>query len=259
MSDPTDPEDPDPRDAGQPVADAIDETAPGMSEVPGLVDVELVGPAEAYESIDTVVGPVPGEFGLREDPQAIPPGAPGAANDPLEPILDAIGRLGEVLGGKLDRLQGVVDRELRAESSREKVVDRLHAELQEYKNDLILKIARPIFIDLIQLHDDMGKMADSLGDDRASCLLRDFQQGIEDILYRQEVEPFRNEGEGFDPRRQRAVSTVSTDDPGRDKTIAARLRPGFALGDKVIRPELVSVHALRRLPGDGRGPDVIDG
>jgi molecular chaperone GrpE len=130
--------------------------------------------------------------------------------------------------------------------------------LQEYKNDLILKIARPIFIDLIQLHDDMGKMADSLGDDRASGLLRDFQQGIEDILYRQEVEPFRNEGEGFDPRRQRAVSTVSTDDPGRDKTIAARLRPGFAIGEKVIRLEWVSVYAMRRPPGDGRGPDAID-
>jgi molecular chaperone GrpE len=258
MSHLTSPEDPDPHDIEESGTDSIDESAHDTPEGPALVDVALVGPAAAYESIDTIGGMPLDGVDLGEESLTTQADSLVSVNDARSPVLDAIGRLGMELGGKLDRLQGVVERELRAESSREKVVDRLHAELQEYKNDLILKIARPIFIDLIQLHDDMGKMADSLGDDQAAGLLKEFQQGIEDVLYRQGVEPFRGEGEGFDPRRQRAVSTVGIEDPERNKSIAARLRPGFAIGEKVIRPELVSVYALRRTPGDGRGTDTID-
>ena len=54
-----------------------------------------------------------------------------------------------------------LEREARAEATRERVVDRLHAELQEYKQDLLLKVQRPIFVDLIQLHDDIGKMIEA--------------------------------------------------------------------------------------------------
>ena len=63
------------------------------------------------------------------------------------------------------------EREIRAEATREKVVDRLHAELQEYKQDLLLNILRPVFIDLIQLHDDIGKVAVSrrAGDGDDEC------------------------------------------------------------------------------------------
>ncbi len=75
--------------------------------------------------------------------------------------------------------------------------------------------------------------------------MRGFQQGIEDILYRQGVEPFALEGDAFDPRRQRALSTVPTDDPDRNKRVAARLRKGFQAGDKVIRPEMVTVYSVQ--------------
>ena len=59
------------------------------------------------------------------------------------------------------------------------------------------------------------------------------------------------EGNDFDPRRQRAVSTVPTDDPAIGKTVAARLRKGFQSGEKVIRPEIVTVYAFR--PGSAIG------
>ena len=118
-------------------------------------------------------------------------------------------------------LQTLLERELRAETTREKVVDRLHAELQEYKQDLLLNVLRPVFVDLIQLHDDVGKMAvslaemasESLDSTRIHALFGGIQQGIEDILYRQGVEPFTHHEEQFDAKRQRAVSTVPTTDP----------------------------------------------
>ncbi|AGA26180.1 nucleotide exchange factor GrpE [Singulisphaera acidiphila] len=205
-------------------------------------EIAFVIPAAVYESIDT------------EDELA----------QPAEPIADqkessdsltlpAIAALGETLHRKLDTLQTLFEREIRAEATREKVVDRLHAELQEYKQGLLLNVLRPIFVDLIQLHDDIGKIAEAQGEgdgngeaSRYLGLMRGFQQGIEDILYRQGVEPYLQEGESFDPRRQRAVATVVTEDAALNKQIAARHRKGFQAGDRVIRAEIVSVYALKK-------------
>jgi molecular chaperone GrpE len=173
-------------------------------------------------------------------------------------VLDVVQGLGERLSRRLDALQTTFDRELRAEATRERVIDRLHAELQEYKQDFLLKVQRPIFIDLIQLHDDIGKMIPARPDSDPEAepdrnqgvrgVIESIQTAIEDILYRQGVEPFVLEGDEFDPRKQRAVSTYVTDDPGRNKRVASRLRKGFQAGDKLIRPEVVTVFTFRPAP-----------
>jgi molecular chaperone GrpE len=187
-------------------------------------EIAFVVPAPAYESIATDVSPEADPFG--PDRSEVP-----------DRVSEAIAALGEGL-----------NRKIRAESTREKVVDRLHAELQEYKQGLLLGILRPVFVDLIQLHDDMGKMVAAQGEPEAEVarlldLIRGFQQGIEDILYRQGVEPFTVADDAFDPRRQRALSTVPTHEPSLNKRVANRLRKGFQAGDKVIRPEMVTVYS----------------
>jgi molecular chaperone GrpE len=190
----------------------------------------------------------------REAPAAVAETAAPAApmGDSAGAILQAISGLGNQLEQRLIGLQTLFDREIRAEATRERIVDRLHAELQDYKQDLLLKVQRPMFVDLIQLHDDIGKMIDaqSIEDaDRsagARDLLASVSTGIEDILYRQGVEPFTADGDEFDPRRQRSVTTVPTEEPERNKTIANRLRPGFQSGDRIIRPEIVAVYILKK-------------
>ncbi len=94
----------------------------------------------------------------EDDPS---PDAPRPAPITIVPVLDAVNGLGLQFARRLDALQAILEREQRAEASRERVVDRLHAELQEYKQDLLLRVQRPIFVDLIQLHDDLGKMIES--------------------------------------------------------------------------------------------------
>ncbi|MDX2036226.1 MAG: nucleotide exchange factor GrpE [Isosphaeraceae bacterium] len=186
--------------------------------------------------------------------------------DPVEPdtqnslpfILEAISVLDLAMQKRFDQIQATFEREVRAESTREKVVDRLHAELQEYKNDLLLNTLKPVFIDLIQLHDDIGKIVAAHGGTNSTAdpaqlieLMRGFQQGIEDILYRQGVEPYQSTEESFDPRRQRAFATVANDDPALGKRVAERLRKGFQAGEKIIRPEIVAVYAVPKPPADG--------
>lgn len=225
--------------------------APDSQPVEGFENAEPL-PLAAVEV--AYVMPAEAEFVVATDDErtADAPAldAPKGETD-LTPVLDAVQGVSEALGRRLDGLHALFEREIRAEATREKIVDRLHDELQEYKQDLLLKIMRPVFIDLIQLHDDVGKMIDAQGEAegdlaRLLALMRGIQQGIEDVLYRQGVEPFTEDGPSFDPRRQRAVETVPTDDPALAKTVAARRRPGFQAGERVIRPELVSVHAARR-------------
>jgi molecular chaperone GrpE len=188
---------------------------------------------------------------VEESPVPVSP-AEVPASEPPAQIIAAIRLMQGAVDQRLSTLQSMFEREIRAEATRERIVDRLHSELQEYKQDLLLKIQRPIFIDLIQLHDDIGKMMDAQpveDPDRAASVrgtLDSIRTAIEDILYRQGVEPFRLDDEEFDPRRQRAVHTVPTEEPDLNKTIAARLRPGFQSGDKIIRPEIVSVHTLKK-------------
>jgi molecular chaperone GrpE len=240
----------------------IDETADGTEVAPaGDESTPLDEPAPALnDELDLEV-----IEGLAEETHARAESAPQASD--TEPhcaldasvLLDALKGQGEQLGRRLDLLQTTFERELRAEASRERVVDRLHAELQDYKQDFLLKVQRPIFIDLIQLHDDIGKMIDTRksseqDSERAGDLrgvLAPIQTAIEDILYRQGVEPFAVEGTDFDPRKQRAVSTQPTDDPALNKQVATRLRKGFCSGDKLIRPEIVTVFTFRPAPVGG--------
>jgi molecular chaperone GrpE len=208
-----------------------------VAEAVSEPEVAFIVPAEPYGSIVT------DEIATPVESSPVPPEAPE--------ILAALRDFGTVLGKRLDGLQAAFDREIRAEATREKVVDRLHAELQEYKQDLLLNILRPVFVDLIQLHDDIGKIVANWGTPdgetgRLLDLMSGFQQGIEDILYRQGVEPFHVEEATFDPRRQRAVATVTTDDEAQARTVAVRHRKGFQAGARVIRPEIVSVYAIKK-------------
>ena len=236
-------------DAPHPEEDPPLMVGPEPVENHGVAAVAFILPAPAYNAIVTDEAPIEPPL-----PESLASTAPVPDQEPAGSV-GAIRELGEVLGKRLDALQAIFEREARAEASRERVVDRLHAELQEYKQDLLLKVLRPVFVDLIQLHDDIGKLVAAEGGDggddegRAGRLLDvigGFQQGIEDILYRQGVEPFAVEDDAFDPRRQRAVAAVMTDDPTRNKAVAARLRKGFRAGEKIIRPEVVSVYAIKK-------------
>ena len=77
---------------------------------------------------------------LPEPEQSTPPAA--SAVDSIPRIMAAISQLGGMVEQRLSTLQSLFDREVRAEATRERIVDRLHAELQEYKQDLLLKVQR---------------------------------------------------------------------------------------------------------------------
>ena len=146
---------PDPDDLAEDAAVLpTDAEPPALDDDEGLeLDPEM--PAEVVAAIlESATPPVVQEVESEPIDQS-------TTVEPDADLHQAIGRLGDRIDQRLAGLQAQFDREVRAEAGRERVVDRLHAELQEYKQDLLLKVQRPIFVDLIQLHDDVGKMAEA--------------------------------------------------------------------------------------------------
>lgn len=183
-----------------------------------------------------------------------PPSPPPAGPEPVEPGQDlssaeALARLeAAVADGFADVLREVREKAA-VDRFREEQVDRLHAELQTYKNDLVSKQARLLIQGIIRLHDDLGKAVAALRQKPPEELtpetlfrqLADFQDDLELLLGQHGVERFQTLGEELDPRRQTVARTVPTDDPGRAGRIAERVRPGFEQGETLLQKERVAV------------------
>jgi molecular chaperone GrpE (heat shock protein) len=157
-----------------------------------------------------------------------------------------------VVAEGLDRIIRLIEERQALDRFRENQVEKLHAELQGYKADLVSRAVRPVLQSLIRLHDDMGKVLQALGrEDRAALtpepligLLKGFQEDVELALDRNGVKSFRAEVEEFDPRRQTVVRTEKTDDPAQVGRLVERVRPGFEQAEVILEKERVAVYAL---------------
>ncbi|HEX4955377.1 MAG TPA: nucleotide exchange factor GrpE [Thermoanaerobaculia bacterium] len=132
---------------------------------------------------------------------------------------------------------------------KEQQIDRLHAELQAHKGDLLLRAQQPLLRGLIRLHDDLGRLADALAErageeltrERFQSYLAGFRDDVETLLDQHGVTRFEAPGESFDGRRQLAARTCQTAEPALVGQLAERLRPGFELGDSLLQKERVAV------------------
>ncbi len=153
----------------------------------------------------------------------------------------------------LSNLQVSFEEKIKYDLSKESQIDKLHSELQDHKNGLILKILKPLVLDLITLHDNTGKILAELKKTSSEVNLKlyeSFQTDIEDILYRYGFESYSTNIEDveFDSKRQRIAKTLTTDEISRDRKIAERLRKGFIYEGNIIRPEMVSVYTFKLPP-----------
>jgi molecular chaperone GrpE len=135
------------------------------------------------------------------------------------------------------------------DDSKQQQIDRLHAELQEYRTDLIAKTNRPLVNGLIRLHDDIGRLIEGLKSKppeqlEPDKLLGGIQEDIEIILDQNGVATFREPDNTFQPRRQRALKNVSTTDAELVGNVAERVIAGFEQGDEIIKKERVNVYVL---------------
>lgn len=190
-----------------------------------------------------------------------PPGEPAAASEHVEaPQLSAetepprasAGDVLDAVNQGFERVQAIVEERYALDRFREAQIDKLHAELQDYKADLVAKAVRPVLQSLMRLHDDLGKVLDALSREDAAAVTRErllsllegFREDVEIALDRNGVGTFTTEAEEFDPRRQKVVRTVETSEQALAGRLAARVRPGFEQGEAILEKERVAVYVL---------------
>jgi molecular chaperone GrpE len=170
----------------------------------------------------------------------------------LDRVLDAI----ESLARDFQTLQQGFDSKLKYDASKEKIIDALHAELQAYRDGLHFKILRPVFFDLISMHDDLSNIlnynppiegeSETVG--KLCRSLASFQDSIESVLERHGATVINEPGDQFVGKKQRAVRAEATDDPQKDRLICEHTRKGFEYEGIVLRPENVVLYKYVEKP-----------
>jgi molecular chaperone GrpE (heat shock protein) len=184
-----------------------------------------------------------------------------------EELLAGLDRLEDRLGQGFERLLGELKARWALDRFREAQVDKLHAELQEHKRDLLGRAVQPVLQGLVRLHGDLGKTVEALQDkdpkelspQRFFGVLDGFQEDLELLLERHGVSRFESPGEVFEPARQTALRTEPAPRAELAGRILARIRPGFEQGDVLLRKEGVAVWAsppdpLTETDDPGRAP-----
>lgn len=169
--------------------------------------------------------------------------------DKIDLVLEKI----DDLKNDFTKIETEFESKLKYDQHKDKIIDNLHSELQNYKNALLKKIIQPVLSDIIMLIDDVRKLYDNYKDkpleelDPSKLLkqMKSFPSDLEDILYRQGIEPFVRNEDYFNPSFQQAIKTLETNDKEKDKKIAGSIRNGYMWDEKVFRPEKVEVYVYK--------------
>lgn len=154
------------------------------------------------------------------------------------------------LTAAVEELSRLFVRKIETDRHKDALFDRMHAELQEYKNDLLDTLTRSMEGDIIKLIDDIEKTMERYHSlpftrdnyRRLLALFEGVETDLTDLLYRHGLEPFSQEGEEVAVGRQKILATLPTEQESLDKKVAARHARGWEKNEKVVRPERISAY-----------------
>jgi molecular chaperone GrpE (heat shock protein) len=155
----------------------------------------------------------------------------------------------ESLEKQIEQLSKEFTSKLKYDAHKEKIIDDLHHELQQYKNDIIKKQSMDIILDMIKVVDGIRKFSayykDKKSSDSELGKLLDFIESIpsdiEDVFSLHGVDAFTCDNEVIDPARQKVVKKIVTTDKSKDKMVTGTISHGYECDNKVIRPEMVQI------------------
>ena len=154
------------------------------------------------------------------------------------------------IGKQIDRLSDHFEGKLKYDGHKNRIIDELHGQLQEFREGIINKHMLSLITDIIKILDDTRKFKayyekQGRAENTADMLLDFLDQitlDLEETFTLQGIYPFTCTQNTFDSARQRIIKKIETSDPGKNGRVARSLRPGYECEGKVIRPEMVSIY-----------------
>lgn len=183
--------------------------------------------------------------------------------DKSDNYYSAIHHFEKLLKSGFDKILHSFEQKLAYDITKQQQIDLLHSELQKYRTDLIAKTNRPIINGLIRLHDDIGRLVEKLkscppeqlNHNRFFKVIDGIQEDIEILLDQNGIITFRESFEEFSPRRQQAIKSIPINEKDLNGVVAARIRPGFEIGNEIIKKERVTVYVFNKSAGKEDRPD----
>jgi molecular chaperone GrpE len=148
------------------------------------------------------------------------------------------------LAAKDDELRATIARYREANAEFEQARVRLRRDVAKE----VERGKRAILADLLDVVDNLDR---ALAAARASSADSPLLQGVDMVraqflgkLAGVGVRLVEAEGHPFDPTRHEAATTVPVTDPAQDGIVVGVIRPGYAIGEDVLRPAVVAVAKL---------------
>lgn len=160
-----------------------------------------------------------------------------------------------VLVDSVEELRDDFRRNAQGSDHQRALLDKLHDENEQLRRAEIERSRDPVVRDLISLADTCLRNGRAWGQRDAVTpgdvyrVLREVADDVELILERQGVETFKPEqGASFDRREHRVVRSADTSDASLNGAIAEVLKPGYRMGNRIIRYCEVVVWAFVATP-----------
>ena len=163
---------------------------------------------------------------------------------------DQLGSISRSLLG-MERRLDELNRTMSSSRADKSTIESLHEELQKSRQGLLEQAMRPLLLDIIGLHDRIDDRKQFLGlegdteDTGPLKMLTDIGQEVQDILELQGVTLFTEEGDVFNPARQRILATVPAPDETRIGQITRRFHPGYEIESTATVLRMEHVEAYR--------------
>jgi len=165
-------------------------------------------------------------------------------NDLVNTLLERI----DCLSQQNELLQKKFDEKITEDEHKAHLFDKMYNELQSYKTDLYAKILKPFILSTITLLDDTNTFIGKLGENESALAekyLRTMPDDLIDILESNGVVLYEDDVDKFNPRNQRVVKQVPTDNPDLDNFIVKRVRKGYSWNGVNLKPELVWIYKFK--------------
>jgi hypothetical protein len=136
----------------------------------------------------------------------------------------------DAVANRLARIEDHLADFHRRSAHRESIIDRLHAENQEFREGLRRVILEPVVTDLLRLYNSMAREAHRLATAEPSTgrLLNSYADEIEQAVERCGYQLVTaSAGEAYQVGRHIPAGTLATNDPALDNTVADALTTGL--------------------------------
>ena len=170
-------------------------------------------------------------------------------NENSEKMFEEIKALNE----KMENLNNLFVKKIGSIEFEREVGNKLHKELQEYKNDFYFQLIKPTILDLIRVRDNFKagvKEFSKKSREEQDRFLRSFIDGIDIILDDNEIEIFETDltdenNQKYNSRKQKIVRKVETQEKEKNGKICELISEGYIRNEKVIECEKVKVYVYK--------------